>query len=218
MQFLFLWVTFICFSQEKDKPVYFFDVNGEIISQLLFNKKKAFNEGEPTYLSLYFENDTSFIAKLHPRKKYGRLSEKDYLNLKNYLKTKKKTNKDYTLIQYHPGRDRCNGGRSYHLGNSRYGIYSRWYLKKLINEYNYDIHWFHKKDSTMKFRSRGPIKWKVDDKDFMKNLFFPYHFPCNSFVVISNNTKNYIAVYGESGGMTVMDVANEMKQVDNFKD
>lgn len=43
-------------------------------------------------------------------------------------------------------------------------------------------------------------------------MFFKYHYPCSSFVVINSN-GNYIAYYGEFGKQIVWKIAKELNDI-----
>ena len=115
----------------------------------------------------------------------------------------------YTIIKYHPGRDRCNGGRVKYNGHRNHA-FGKKYIQKLYKDYNVKTFWIHKKDSTVNFKDSGWINWQLDINQIVEKLFFKYHYPCGSFVVINNESKNYISIFGEYGASTVIEIVEEM--------
>ncbi|MDT0557440.1 hypothetical protein RM697_02190 [Ichthyenterobacterium sp. W332] len=210
-----LFFSLLAFCQNKEKPIYYIDVDGAIITKKIFIEKKRKPIDNGGYLNIYLENDTCFVSKLIPRKNYGILKENEHLNLLNQIKdNSKKIISYYTLILYHPGKDQCNGGRTFNVHKIPRNIFSTKYVKHLRRKENYSVFWIHQKDSELNFTKKGIIKWQSDKDQYVENMFFKYHYSCNSFVIINNKTREYISVFGESGAPTVLDVVDEMKKSD----
>ncbi|SHH49303.1 hypothetical protein [Winogradskyella jejuensis] len=203
----FILLCICCSTYSQDKPVYFYDINGLPISKELYINIRKERKEKSSVWPLVFENDTCYINTFFRRKNYGRLTETDFKKLNAFLNnsnTKPKSN--YTIIQYHPGRDRCNGGKFY--GNR----YEKKYLKKLKKNYSFNNYWIHKKDTTIKFKN-GRVLWQLDKNRIVEKLFFKYHYPCSSFVIINNETKNYIAIFGEYGDYTVVKTLEKFSEI-----
>lgn len=212
--FIFLFVlTFPIFTiAQKEKSVHFLNENGYEISKELYKEEYRNRKYNISYLSITFENDTSYFIKPVKRKNYGRLSDNQFEKLKSFIyniKLDMTYQNKYSIIKYHPGRDRCNGGRVKYNGNKNHALGKK-YIQKLQKSFNIETFWIHKKDTTVNFKNSGWINWQVDKQQIIEDLFFKYHYPCGSFVVINNETKNYISIFGEYGASTVEETVEEM--------
>ncbi|MFD1063753.1 hypothetical protein ACFQ1Q_10895 [Winogradskyella litorisediminis] len=206
---LSVWFSFLAFGQKK-KPIYYWDVDNSIMTKRNFLKKKTDGIKNGTYyLSLAFENDTCYIRKLESRKNYGKLNKDELIVLNKYLNELEfKPSARLSIIQFHPGKDRCNSGRLYFKGqNSSYG---NSYLKNLKNKISLNNYRIYKKDSTLDYSGFNRFKWNFDEKRLIENMFFKYHYPCGSFVVIDNLTHKYISIYGEYGSSSVTKIVEEI--------
>lgn len=142
---------------------------------------------------------------MYKRKNYGTLSKEDFKSLNTFLNNSNfKPKADFSIIQYHPGKDRCNGGNFF--GNR----YNRGYLKKMKRKMQFNNYWIHKKDSKLNFMQPRGIDWQLDINQIVENIFFKHHYPCSSFIIIDNRTKSYISIFGEYGDYHVIEVAEEM--------
>jgi hypothetical protein len=207
--FIFQFVFIYTFAQ-VDKPVYYQDVDGAQIPKNLFLKKSSKpNNDSIYYIRLNFENDTCFIKKLVLRKTYGRLNQSDFDRLNSALNDGNLSPKaDFNIIQYHPGRDDCNSGRLYFKG--RFSSFDSTYLRKLKKKMSYNNYRIYKKDTRLVYTELDFFEWQFDKNKTIENLFFKLHYPCMSFVIIDNLTKNYTAYFGEYSGNTVTEIAKEM--------
>ena len=61
------------------------------------------------------------------------------------------------------------------------------------------------KDGLEKYE--GLLDWHKDPDGITEKLFFNYHYPCSSFVVISPN-GNYLSYFGEFGKEYVWNAIN----------
>ncbi|MEH6537492.1 MAG: hypothetical protein V7719_13930 [Psychroserpens sp.] len=207
-----LLLSFSCLSQTIEKPVYYLDVNGYSIPKDVFIKKSSRNAHiNESYFSITFENDTCYLRQLVKRKNYGRLNKSQRAKLFSNLNTNTKTPEEkFSIILYHPGRDTCNNGH-FRSNGIKNNIYGKGYLRKLKTYFDYKIFWVHKKDESIKFNRVSYINWQQDKNQFIEKLFFEYHYLCNSFLIINNSTGNYISIFGESGGNTVVKIAKEIR-------
>jgi hypothetical protein len=113
------------------------------------------------------------------------------------------------VIIYYPGKDRCNGMERY----STWNIFDRDYLKKLNKISDVSHHWIYKDDENLKYYYQKKIGWKKDSNQLIEKMFFKYHYPCFSCVVI-NSKGNFIANYGEFGKQTVWEISEELKNIE----
>ncbi|HBH47809.1 MAG TPA: hypothetical protein DDX98_04180 [Bacteroidales bacterium] len=197
-----LLIPLILSSQEK-KIKYLNENYQEIDKDEFLNGKSS-----KQYLDLYFESDTLIQCLLVRRKPIGRLNESQFNELKENLSIKDKIEDDLIVIIYYPGKDRCNGMERY----STWNIFDRDYLKKLKKISDISHHWIYKDDENLKYYYQKKIDWKKDNNQFIEKLFFKYHYPCFSCVVIDSK-GNYIAYYGEFGKQTVWEIAEELKSI-----
>lgn len=109
------------------------------------------------------------------------------------------------IIYYYPGKDPCNSG----------GMYSirREYLKsdkqlakkvKAIADVNI-LRIYKNKEGLTTIKDHD---WKKDPNKLIENLFFNYHYGCESFVII--NKSNYLTFFGEYGHKQVTESLKEI--------
>jgi hypothetical protein len=191
------------FSQEK-KVVYLNENYQEI-------DKNQFIEGKKSreYLDLYFQNDSLVQGLLVRRRPIGKLTENQLDELKQSLSIQNEIDDELIVIIYYPGKDRCNGMERY----STWNIFDRDYLKKLNKISDVSHHWIYKDDENLKYYYQKKIGWKKDSNQFIEKMFFKYHYPCFSCVVI-NSKGNFIANYGEFGKQTVWEISEELKNIE----
>lgn len=207
--FILLFTISSTFSQEK--KAYFFDVDLKTqLSEREFYLKRYLDK-KLINLDLHFENDTSYVAILHPRKKYGKLSLPKLDSLKTYLNSissKQKELSNHIIINFiEETKDNpCAASRNY----TGIHIYHNDYKKKLDKILDFDSYAvFKDKEST-----KGHPKRKIFDKQLtIKKLFFNYYIPCGSFVVIKPDGR-YICNYGEYGKEDVWGIAEEISKSD----
>lgn len=214
-KYLFLLISFFFFSsfaQKSEKPVYFYDVNGERITYSVFNDKKVINN-KLEHLQLYFENDTCYIGRLVKRHNYGKLDANNLAKLKEFINKISKNSindSENLIIQYYPGKDKCNGTNKL----SGAYIYQKKYRKKLKKRFRHKMLWIYKNDENLKNHHLRKIDWKHDSSKIIEDLFFKQHYPCGSFVVISFD-GNYISNYGEYGPDEISKLVNEIQKHNN---
>lgn len=189
------------FSQEK--KLFFYNENVEEITKDEFYKQRNYQKN----LDLYFENDTLINCVLIQRKNYGQLSEEDFKKLKNSLSSNTNLDGELIVIVYYPGKDRCNGMERI----STWNIFDNDYLRKLrkINSYNH--FWIYKNDENLKYYHPRKVKWTKDTDQIVEKLFFKFHYPCFSSVVIDKK-GNYISYYGEFGKREIWEMSSELSK------
>ena len=203
MKFIFstlaLIIIFSCSApkqavEQTPKPVHdtihYFDQNNIEISKAKFDSIRSTNE----YLAI--QGDAANDKKLIGREKRGTIN--NFSKFKEVLEYDLSIKIDSTkpiIIIYYPGKDRCNSGGS----TSKFAI-KKWYkeLEKGINKIaKIKPLYVYKNDSGID-KYNGILDWKKDPKGMIERLFFEYHYPCSSFVVISKK-GNYISYFGEFG-------------------
>lgn len=202
--FLILFIFPITFTSAQ-APTLFFDLDSVKISERKFWKLIKNKSEELPYQRLFYKNDSTRIFKLILDKDSGILTKNEHLSLISSInKTRTKPDAEFTIIQYHPGRDRCNGG------SFRGNRYHYKYLQLLKQKMDFNHYWIHKKDSTLVFDKPQNIDWQQDENRFVEKLFFRYPYACYSFVIINNKTRKYKSHYGEYADYTVTKIAEEM--------
>ena len=205
--YFFALTSLITVSAYSQKPIYYFDENDIEISEKIYLEKYRNREDSIYYHSISLENDTCFVQKLVNKEPKGRLSKKAFDVLISSLnKSNPKPKAKYTVIQYYPGKDRCNGGKFY--GNR----FDKGYLRKLKKEFSFNNYWVYKFDESMDFSSNSRVNWQLDENRTVERLFFKYHYPCSSFIILDNESKNYIGWLGEYGDSSVTEALNKFAQ------
>ncbi|WP_418514026.1 hypothetical protein [Corallibacter sp.] len=201
LSFFCLMLFHIGFSQQK-KIKYLNEIYEEINPKEFIKAKKT-----GKYLDLYFENDTLIQCLLVRRRPIGKLNKNQFEKLKENLQIKNTIEDDLVVIIYYPGKDSCNKAEKY----STWNVFDSDYLKKLKKISGISHHWIYKDDENLKYYYKRKIGWKKDKNQFIEKLFFKYHYPCFSFVVIDSK-GNYMAYYGEFGKQTVWELAKTLKK------
>ncbi|SDA46712.1 hypothetical protein SAMN03080617_00548 [Algoriphagus alkaliphilus] len=98
------------------------------------------------------------------------------------------------IVLYYPGKDECN---STGLGNTPESLRKK---VKAISRYaeKHDAVaplYFYKNPHGLE-KYQGIQQWTADPDGLFENQFFPFHYPCGSFVVISPKGK-FRAILGE---------------------
>lgn len=185
-KFILLNIFILACSSTKNQS--YFDENNTEISQQEFNKKK---KQTIKFLSVAVD---SVNYKLTTREKRGTLT-----NISKFIETLEK-GLDITLepnkpiaIVFYPGKDECNSTIN---ANTERTV--KWHnqLKEGLQQIAQTNPLYIYKDSKGLENHKGLIDWKQDPNQFIENLFFKYHYPCNSFVVVSSK-GDYISYFGE---------------------
>ncbi|HET8838754.1 MAG TPA: hypothetical protein VFM82_07160 [Flavobacteriaceae bacterium] len=193
---LFIFLIFVIFSAcgttsnkileepESDRMRYF-DLNNKEISEAEFQEKRSM-------ANIAIQGDSINHKRLVPREESGTIANKQIFF--GFLEKELNVELDSTLpivIIFYPGKDTCNSG-----GIATKADRKRWYgelekgLQKIANK---PIYIYKDKEG---LEERDVLQWKPDPDGTIERLFFKHHYPCSSFVVISEN-GNYISVFGE---------------------
>ena len=172
-----------------DKTKYF-DVNNVEINRAKFNRLRSSN----SFLDI--PGDSVNHKKLALREKSGKITNRSEIEslLEKQIDRELDSNKPLVII-YHPGKDPCNSSGTATKKSTR--IYFR-QLEKGINNIaqTKPIYIFKDKDG---LDEKGQVlTWHKDPEGIFERLFFEYHYPCSSFVVISSD-GNYRSYFGEFG-------------------
>ena len=107
------------------------------------------------------------------------------------------------VINYHPGRDKCNKGLD---GTFVSNIYKNYYrnIKRKDSVSQFFI--YKEKQGTKKYGNS--LKWFPDIDSLVEQTFFKIHYPCNSSVIIKPN-GDYIAIRGEHHLGSIIDLLDD---------
>ncbi|WP_339889173.1 hypothetical protein [uncultured Flavobacterium sp.] len=201
----FLLVLLVACSSSKGNKnrTKYFDENNIEISKSKFNQIRATN------LLLDIPGDSINHKKLTLREKIGRISDRPLLQsiLEEQTKQKLDSLKPIVII-YYPGKDRCNSTGSVEVISRKF-----WYdmLEDGINQIAQIKPIYIYKDAEGLSKYEGILNWHKDPGGTIERLFFQYHYPCSSFVVISKN-GDYISYFGEFSKDYVWNATHKMNQ------
>ena len=171
--------------------------------------KSKFNRIKHSKFLLNIEGDSIHHRLLSKREEKGKLN-----NHSEFISTLEKEfnttlhNQEAILIIYYPGKDPCNSG-----GTATYESMAYWHykmqegLKQILPTKTLLV--FKNREGLTKREKIG--NWKKDPKGIVEKTFFKYHYPCSSFVMISQN-GSYISHFGEFAKKQVWNVARELSK------
>ena len=186
----------------KDKTRYFDENNVEI-------SKSKFNRIRSTNKLLDITGDSVNHKKLTLREKRGKINDRKSLELLLEKATDRELDSDKPIvIIYYPGKDRCNSS-----GTTNTEWIKSWYgqLEDGLNQVAQVKPLYIFKDNDGLEKYNGILNWKKDPEKTIERLFFEYHYPCSSFVVISKN-GDYISYFGEFGKEYVWEATQLMNK------
>jgi len=175
-----------CSSSQGDFS--YLDINNNEISKSKFRQKRSTNQ----YLDIQI--DSLNQKKLIERTKTGKLENFEaYRSLISNKSSEKLDDTKPVVIIYHPGKDACNSS-----GSATKETLKNWYktLEDGVQQLkaNAPIYLYKEKEGLEKYD--GILNWHKDPDGLTEKLFFKYHYPCSSFVVISSDGE-YVSYFGE---------------------
>lgn len=198
---VFIFVSFI--SNAQDKKTYYFDEDSNQMNRSEFLKT---NNGS-NYFYQTFDIDTAYLSISFKRKNHRKLKSDQLKELVSTLEQVSKRDikdSEFIVINYYPGKDRCNSGKTQSSKN-----FTSAYLKQLNKIAPVSQFWIYK--SIEETETNNNMDWLEDKNQIVEKLFFKFHFPCFSFVVIKPNGE-FISYYGEHAMQTVLDVIKELNK------
>ncbi len=193
IRFLFFFSLFLasCSSSKLAENNYrYFDVNNEEISQSEFEEFRATNR------FLDISGDSTHHKKLTERERWGTINDRKSLEVYLEKATGRELDSEKPIvIVYYPGKDPCNSS-----GSSNKERIQNWFgqleegLKQVADIE--PIYLYKSKEGLEKYD--GILTWVDDPEGAIERLFFPYHYPCMSFVVISKQ-GDFASYFGEFG-------------------
>ncbi|WBX75332.1 hypothetical protein PG911_11760 [Tenacibaculum ovolyticum] len=195
---------------DKNNKTRYFDENNLEISESKYNQIRSTNK------LLYIVGDSINHKKLTLREKRGKINDRSGLEL--LLEKTTKIELDSTkpiVIIYYPGKDENNSGA---FKNYKSNSYNRKLIKQWYEQLEWGLNQVAKikplyiyKDSEGLKKYNGILKWNKDPEKTIERLFFKYHYPGSSFVVISKN-GDYISYFGEFGKKYVWEATQIMNK------
>ena len=186
----------------NDKTRYFDENNVEIT-------KSKFNRIRSTNKLLDIPGDSINHRKLTLREKRGKINDRKSLELllEKATNLELDSNKPIVII-YYPGKDSCNSS-----GTTDTEWIKSWYgqLEDGLNQVAEVKPLYIFKDNDGLEKYSGILNWKKDPEKTIERLFFEYHYPCSSFVVISKN-GDYTSYFGEFGKEYVWEATQIMNK------
>jgi hypothetical protein len=181
-------------SCSTSKPIeaktrYFDDNNVEI-------SKSKFEELRATNKVLEIPGDSINHKKLTQRGQRGQIDNRAALELALEQATQTSIDSDKPIvIMYYPGKDPCNSS-----GSPNRDTLKVWHdeLEKGVYEIAKVKPIYLYKNKTGLKKLDGKRIWSKDPDSMIERLFFKYHYPCFSFVVISKE-GNFVSYFGEFG-------------------
>lgn len=177
-----LLLPILTFSQTK-----YYDRNDKEITEAEFiNKSLALG---PMELKVF--NDSLDTAKIvSPPYEYGNLDSDEYLGeLSQHLKLNLDRNKP-TVIIYYPGKDFCNATLSA-MAKIKYE-WNKELMKKANKITPTTFLFIYKSKEGLAGQKET---WYKDPKAMVEHMFFKYHYPCSSYVIIYKD--KYYSYFGE---------------------
>ena len=175
---------------ENDKIKYF-DENNIEISKTNFNQKLS-NYRQLTWA--YIPENSLVHKKLILREKRGKITNRAIFEslLEKEINQELDSNKPIIII-YYPGKHPSNSS-----GSATKKSRKIWFgeLEDGINQVAQTKPIYIYKDNEGLEKYNGVSTWHKDPEGTVERLFFEYHYPHNSFVVISKD-GNYISFVGE---------------------
>ncbi|MEZ4853645.1 hypothetical protein [Flavobacterium sp.] len=186
----------------KDTTRYFDENNVEI-------SKSKFDRIRSTNKLLDIQGDSTNHKKLTLREKRGKITNRALLEalLEKEINQELDSTKPIVII-YYPGKDPCNSSGSATKESRR-----NWFgqLEDGINQIAQTKPIYIYKDNDGLKKYDGILTWHKDPEGTIERLFFEYHYPCSSFVVISKE-GNYISYFGEFGKEYVWEATQLMNK------
>lgn len=163
----------------------YFNEQGEEVSKGRFKRDLDYGK----YLDVQKENGLHLVKRLNK----GTISSTILDQIMTAFGINEMGSKELLVINYHPGKDRCNstGTSDKNWLKNKYDNYQY----KVKNELNSTLIHVYKSKEGLK-RYQGIINFIPDQNQLIERNFFKYHYPCNSFVVIDKK-GNYVSWFGE---------------------
>ncbi|PHS07023.1 MAG: hypothetical protein COA88_09345 [Kordia sp.] len=194
LQIFYLSILISNFSYSQNlkiekNTIKYFDENYKPISNTEFQIKKWKN----SFLSIQGDSINHKILSI--RETHGTIGNKKALDSLLTSATNKKIDSSKPIvIIYYPGKDPCNSS-----GSATRKRIRNWYnkMEKGINKIKEStIIYIYKGTDGLYGKNDGFKNWVKDPENNIERLFFNRHYPCSSFVIISEKSE-FISFFGE---------------------
>lgn len=205
MRLTFVFTLFTCLIFGQEKPIIFYNESGEKINRQEFIKTKNYIKN----LDLYFENDTTQIALLVTRQKFGKLDKNTFEKLKSYLTelTNKKIDSTQNIVINYLTAFPSKADNT--KSRSTWNILDKDYLKKLHEIADINQFWINSPESdNLKYYHQNKINWIADKERLFKKLFFPYEVRYGNYILIKPDGEFYYYL-GEHSKYQIWEDAKE---------
>lgn len=190
-------------TKPRKKKTRYFDENNIEISKSKFNRIRSTN------MLLDIPGDSINHKKLTLREKRGNIKDRNILEslLEKQIDKEIDSNKPIVII-YYPGEDPCSkdgpADPQMHKNSLKETI------KGIYNITNTNPIFVYKNYKGLENRSYKEIfTWYKDPNQIVEKLFFNYHYPCYSYVIVSEN-GDYISYFGEFTKENIWESAYEI--------
>lgn len=204
---LFIVLNFgFCFGQKKaDK---YLDMNQNIISKKEFYQKRNYDIN----VDVYVQTDSLIIGALIPRVNYGKLSDIELNQLRQYLgkiSGKIFPSTHFIIINYLSSTPK----KPYYGRKSHWTILDKSYTRKLKKMDNVSQIWVNNPDNVLlEYFHSDRINWNEDILRIIETTFFPFEIEFGSFAIINPN-GNYLVRWAEYGPQNVFDFLETCKKL-----
>ncbi|WP_185209497.1 hypothetical protein [Chryseobacterium sp. C3] len=164
----------------------FFNDKNEMITQ------KEFDMWQEKQGNFKAYNDSLQFAKIvKTRLKKGKIeTDKIISDLQKSLKISINKNNP-TVIIYYPGKDPCNSSG---IATQEERSLAYKMTEKLVNEITTSkVLYLYKNNEGLENMTK--VKWQKDPQGLIENIFFNYHYPCSSYVILYKGS--YRSYFGE---------------------
>lgn len=190
-------ILYSCSSSKRN--ITYLDSQNREISKSKFQQRKSSHE----FLSVQI--DSLNQRKLTEKTKTGEIDNLNtYRSLISNISSEDIDVSKPLVIIYYPGKDPCNSS-----GSATGASLKTWYdnLENGLRQLNANapVYLYKEKEGLEKYE--GLMDWHKDPDGLTEKLFFEYHYPCASFVVISPNGE-YVSYFGEFGKTFVWNAVN----------
>lgn len=190
-------ILYSCSSSKRN--ITYLDSQNREISKSKFQQRKSSHE----FLSIQI--DSLNQRKLTEKTKTGEIDNLNtYRSLISNISSEDIDVSKPLVIIYYPGKDPCNSS-----GSATGASLKTWYdnLENGLRQLNTNapVYLYKEKEGLEKYE--GLMDWHKDPDGLTEKLFFEYHYPCSSFVVISPNGE-YVSYFGEFGKTFVWNAVN----------
>lgn len=189
--FLFFIACLVCLIGNAQKKDIYLGTDMRPITKSDYQKK----EKEP-HFQLTYELDSAVVHVKTRRTVEGSITKNQLDFIRNGLAINSERTLDVLstlVVLYYPGDDKCNKGRYKHMIDPL-----GYNFQKEIKKQKHVEVFYVAKSKAEKKPKKNQLQWQEDYKATIESLFFHFHYPCGSFVII-NPSGTFLSFKGEYG-------------------